>query len=106
MPKFAVIKTGGKQYLVTPGMKLKIEKVPNLPSSGGKLVFDEVLAVGDENGLEAGKNVSGAKVEAEWQREGKGKKIIVARYHSKTRYRRKKGHRQPFTEVLIKDIVK
>ena len=102
---FAVIKTGGKQYLVTPGQKLKIEKIAK-PADGSHVSFDQVLATGDSGMLQAGKPiVQGAKVIAEWTCEGKGKKVIVARYHSKTRYRKKKGHRQPFTEVLIKDIV-
>jgi large subunit ribosomal protein L21 len=102
MPKFAVIKTGGKQYVVTPGTKLKIEK---LPSSEGKIIFNEVLAVGDESSLKTGApNISGAKVEGEFVREGRNEKVIIQSYHSKTRYRKKKGHRQPFTEVLIKEI--
>lgn len=102
---FAVIKTGGKQYLITPGQKLKIEKIVK-PVDGSQVSFDHVLATGDGDMIQAGKPViEGAKVIAEWLREGKGKKVIVARYHSKTRYRKKKGHRQPFTEVLIKDIV-
>ncbi len=102
MPQFAVIKTGGKQYLVSPGLKLKIEK---LPSTEVKILFD-VLALGDESVLNAGKPiVSGAKVEAEVLREGRADKVIIQHYHSKTRYRKKKGHRQPFTEILIKEIV-
>lgn len=102
---FAVIKTGGKQYLVTPGQKLKIEKIAK-PVDGGRVLFDQVLATGDNTMLQAGKPlIESAKVVAEWLGEGKSGKIIVARYHSKTRYRKKKGHRQPFTEVLIKDII-
>lgn len=102
---FAVIKTGGKQYLVTPGQKLKIEKIAK-PANGGAVLFDQVLLAGDSDMIQTGKpTLEGAKVTAEWISEGKGKKVIVARYHSKTRYRKKRGHRQPFTEVLIKDIV-
>ena len=102
---FAVIKTGGKQYLVTPGQKLKIEKIAK-PEEGGGLSFDQVLAIGNSDMIQAGKpTIESAKVLAEWLGEGKSKKVIVARYHSKTRYRKTKGHRQPFTEVLIKDIV-
>lgn len=103
MSKFAVIKTGGKQYLVTHGMKLKIEK---LPSQDGNIVFDEVIAIGDDSSLKTGTpNINGAKVEAEFVRDGRHDKVIIQSYHSKTRYRKKKGHRQPFTEVLIKEIV-
>ena len=102
---FAVIKTGGKQYVVTPGMKLKVEKIPK-PEKGNLVDFAEVLAIGDEEKLNAGKSaLKGAKVTAEWQKEGRAKKVIVSRYHSKTRYRKLKGHRQPFTEVLVKDII-
>ncbi len=107
MAKFAIIKTGGKQYLVTPGLKLKIEKIA-IPSEkeGNKIVFDEVLALGNEESLNAGNpKVAGASVQAEWQKEGKGKKVIIQKFHSKNRYRKRQGHRQQFTEVLIKEIV-
>jgi|SRR3989338_4508888 len=100
---FAVVKTGGKQYLVLPGQKLKIEKLD--AKEGGKIVFDEVLLVSDDKKVEIGAPlVKGAKVEAKVLRQGRAKKIIVFRYHSKTRYRKKKGHRQPFTEVEITKI--
>ena len=101
MPKFAVIKTGGKQYLVKPGQKLRVEKLPE-----GPVIFKEVLLTGDdENNLYVGTPfLKNASVEAERISDGKEKKVIVARYHSKTRYRKTKGHRQPFTEVLIKTI--
>jgi len=105
MANFAVIKTGGKQYLVTPGKKLKIEKIEK-PQKGNAFTFDEVLAVGEGEKAEFGTPlVKNVQVKAEWLSEGKSDKVIVARYHSKTRYRKKKGHRQPFTEVLIKEIV-
>ncbi len=104
MSKFAVIKTGGKQYLVKEGEKLRVEKLP--ADNSVLIAFNEVLAVGDENGVEVGKPIlSNSKVEAERVREGRFKKVIVARYHSKTRYRKTKGHRQHFTEVKIKGIV-
>ena len=94
---------GGKQYLVLPGQKLKIEKLD--AKEGGKIVFDEVLLVSDDKKVEIGAPlVKGAKVEAKVLRQGRAKKIIVFRYHSKTRYRKKKGHRQPFTEVEITKI--
>lgn len=102
MPQFAVIKTGGKQYLVSPGRKLKIEKIPG----ANPVIFDEVLLVGNEDKIEFGTPlVKNAKVKAELIGDGKRDKVVIFRYHSKTRYRKLKGHRQPFTEVLIKEIV-
>src|SRR3989344_1490914 len=104
MPKFAVIKTGGKQYLVREGETIRVEKLP--ANNGGLIAFDEVLMVGDGDKVTIGKPmVQGSKVEVERVKDGKAKKVIVARYHSKTRYRKTKGHRQPFTEVRIKEIV-
>jgi len=103
--EFAVIKTGGKQYLVEPGKKLKIEKL-NAPE-GGKIVFDEVLLTADGEKIEIGKPwVSGAKVEGQVLTPGRTRKVIVFKYHPKTRYRKKKGHRQHFTEILIEKIIK
>ena len=101
---FAVIKTGGKQYLVSPGQKLKIEKLA-VPESGD-IVFDEVLLIADGEKTEIGTpKVEGAKVEAKVIKNGRARKIIVFRYHNKTRYRKKKGHRQHFTEVEIKRVL-
>lgn len=101
---FAVIKTGGKQYIVEPGQKLRIEKID--AKDGAKVLFDEVLLVADGAKVEIGTPlVKDAKVEAEAVRQGREKKKIVFKYHSKARYRKKKGHRQPFTEVEIKKIV-
>lgn len=100
---FAVIKTGGKQYIAEPGKKLKIEKVPH--EEGKKFVFDEVLLVADDKATKIGEPlVSGANVEATVLRHGRAKKITNLRYHSKTRHRRKKGHRQHFTEVEIVSV--
>lgn len=100
---FAVIKTGGKQYIVTPGQKLKIEKLD--AKEGGKISFDEVLLAADGDKVVIGTpKVSGAKVEAEIVKQGREKKKIVFKYHSKARYRKKKGHRQPFTEIEIRKI--
>ncbi len=103
MEQFAVIKTGGKQYLVTPGQKLKIEKLD--AKEGDAFNFDQVLLAGDDKKVEVGTpHVSGAKVEAKVIKQGRGDKVIVFKYHAKTRYRKKKGHRQPFTEVEISKI--
>lgn len=101
----AVIESGGKEYLVSPNQKIKIEKIKDL-KQGDKIEFDKVLLISDEKGetLIGKPYLEGKKVIGEIVRVGKGKKIIVFKYHSKTRYRKKKGHRQPYMEVLIKEI--
>ena len=99
---FAVIKTGGKQYKVAEGDVLYIEK---LESKDGEVVFDNVLLVANGS-VQVGKPlVSGAKVSAKVLEDGKGEKKMVFRYKSKTRYKKKKGHRQPFTKVQIVKIL-
>lgn len=99
---FAVIKTGGKQYKVAEGDVLSIEKVKN---EDGKLVFENVLLAGEGDDLKIGEPlISGAKVEAKVLEDGKGDKKMVFRYKSKTRQRKKKGHRQPYTKVQITKI--
>ena len=100
---FAVIETGGKQYKVSAGQKVKIEKLD--AEAGGNFVFDKVLLTVDGEDVKIGAPyVEGAKVEAKVLKQGRDKKKIVFRYHSKTRYRKKKGHRQHFTEVEITEI--
>ncbi|MEK9186106.1 MAG: 50S ribosomal protein L21 [Patescibacteria group bacterium] len=100
---FAVIEAGGKQYRVSAGEKLKIEKLE--AKEGDALVFDKVLLTADGESVKVGApHVSGAKVEAKILKQGRAKKVIVFRYHSKTRYRKKKGHRQMFTEIEITKI--
>jgi large subunit ribosomal protein L21 len=106
---FAVIKTGGKQYIVKEGQVLTVEK---LVHEGDKVTFDEVLLVADLPDGKAGEKkaaigqplVKGAKVTATVLEEGKGEKKIVFRYKAKTRYHKKKGHRQLFTKVKITKI--
>jgi len=100
--KTAVIETGGKQYKVSEGQKLKIEKLA--VEKDGKVIFDKVLLVSDKDTEVGTPYLKGEKVEAKVVRQGRDKKKIVFRYHSKTRYRKKKGHRQPFTEVEITKI--
>lgn len=101
----AVIKTGGKQYKVNEGEVLKVER---LNKKKGEIVeFSDVLLVAEKDGakLKIGTpKVAGAKVTAEVINEAKGKKITVIKYKSKTRYRRKKGHRQWFTALKIEKI--
>lgn len=100
---FAVIKTGGKQYRVAVGNKVKIEKVE--AAVDGKVVFDKVLLTVDGEKVNIGApEVAGAKVEGKVLAQGRNKKVIVFKYHSKTRRRKKNGHRQPFTEVEITKI--
>ncbi|NCO15470.1 MAG: 50S ribosomal protein L21 [Parcubacteria group bacterium] len=100
MSKFAIIQTGGKQYRVSPGQKVKIEKIEG--AQDAILSFDKVLLIGDGDNIKVGTPyVEAAKVEAKILKQGRDKKKIVFRYHSKTRYRKKKGHRQHFTEVEI-----
>lgn len=106
MTKIAVIKTGGKQYIVNPGQKLKIEKLKGA-KEGDTVSFSEVLLTADESGsdVKIGKPaISGVSVSAKVLREGKADKKLVLRYKSKTRYKKKKGHRQPFMEVAIEEI--
>lgn len=100
---FAIIKTGGKQYKVTEGDVLTVEKLEP-KDQNGEVGFNEVLLV--VNGeIKVGKPfVSGAKVMAKILEEGKGKKKIVFKYKSKTRQHKKKGHRQPYTKVQITKI--
>jgi len=102
--KSAVIETGGKQYLVQPGQTLKIEKLKDA-KEGGKISFDNVLLIIDGEDIKLGKPyVEGAKVSAEVKKEGRAEKVTILRYKRKTRSRRKMGHRQPFTEVVIQEI--
>jgi len=99
----AVIKTGGKQYLVSPGQKIKIEKLD--AKEGREVTFKDVLLLEKGGKIEIGNPlVEGAKVAGKIISEGKGKKVIVFKFKAKTRYRVKRGHRQPFTEVEITKI--
>lgn len=99
----AVIQTGGKQYLVSPGQKIKIEKLDK--KEGSEVVFKDVLLLEKGNKIEIGTpKVSGATVIGKVLSQGKGKKIIIFKYKAKTRRHTKKGHRQAFTEVEIKEL--
>ena len=102
--KFAVIKTGGKQYRVAEGDFLKVEKLA-ATKDGKKVVFDQVLLAVDGEKLAVGKPiVKTAKVLAENLETGKSDKVLVFKYKSKVRYRVKRGHRQPYTKVKIVKI--
>ena len=101
--KFAVIQTGGKQYKVSAGQKIKVEKIN--AQEGENFVFDKVLLVSEGDKTEIGTpHIDGAKVEVKVLKNSRDKKKIVFKYHSKTRYRKKKGHRQHYTEIQILDI--
>ena len=100
---YAVFKTGGKQYRVAQGDQLRVEKLPG--NVGDAISFDQVLLVGGD-AIKLGKPlVSGAKVEAKIVNQGLGKKIIVFKFRRRKNYRRKNGHRQPFTALEILNII-
>ncbi|HAT82968.1 large subunit ribosomal protein L21 [Eubacterium pyruvativorans] len=100
---YAVIETGGKQYRVQEGDVLNVEKLN--AEAGEKIEFTKVLALSDDNGLTVGKPyIENAKVEAEVVANGKAQKVIIFKYKSKKDYRKKQGHRQPFTTVEIKSL--
>lgn len=99
----AIIEAGGKQYKVAEGDIVFIEKLP--AEAGDAVVFDKVLAVLDGDNATIGTPVvPGATVEASVVKNGKGKKIMVFKYNAKKRYRKRQGHRQPYTKVEIGKI--
>jgi large subunit ribosomal protein L21 len=99
---YAVIQTGGKQYKVSEGDIIKVEKL-NV-EEGAKVSFDQVLLVGGDDLKVGNPVVAGATVEGSVLKNGKGKKIIVYKYKRKTGYHKKNGHRQAFTQVKIEKI--
>jgi len=102
MDNFAIIATGGKQYPVTVGQKLKVEKLDG--EAGDTITFDEVLFQGGDATKIGTPLVPGATVTATILRQARDKKVKVFRYHSKNRYQKTKGHRQHFTEVKIETL--
>ena len=99
---YAIIATGGKQYKVTEGDVIRVEKLG--VTAGEAVTFDQVLAVSDGEMKIGCPTVEGASVSATVVKEGKGKKVIVYKYKRKTGYHKKNGHRQLFTEVKIDKI--
>lgn len=101
---YAIIKTGGKQYRVSEGDIIEVEKLPG--ETGHEVVFEQVLVLKDgENGIRTGQPfVEGCTVEGKVLRQGRARKIIVFKYKPKKNYRRKRGHRQPYTRVRIEKI--
>jgi large subunit ribosomal protein L21 len=100
---YAVIATGGKQYRVQEGDTVEVEKLP--AQAGATVTFDDVLLVADGANVQVGApRVTGAKVTAQVVENGKGEKLLIYKYRRRKGYRRKTGHRQPFTAVKITGI--
>lgn len=100
---YAIIKTGGKQYKVSEGDEIIVEKLG--VEEGETVTFEEVFAIIDGEEVKIGQpKVDGAKVTATVVKNGKGPKIRIFKYRHKTNYRRRMGHRQPFTKVKIEKI--
>ena len=100
---YAVIQTGGKQYRVSPGQEIQVEKLPG--QAGQQVAFDKVLLASDGESIKVGRPyVQGSRVMARILRQAKGKKIIVFKYKRRKNYKRKKGHRQHISLVKIEDI--
>lgn len=103
--EFAVIKTGGKQYKVSKGGTISIEKIKGDFKKGDKVSFDKVLLVDDGKNTTIGTPyIEGAKVDAEISEIGRSKKVLVMKYKQKSRYLKRNGHRQPFFKVKILSI--
>ena len=103
--EFAVIQTGGKQYKVSEGSFVSIEKLGNEYKKGDKVTFDKVLLVDDGKDTTIGTpHIKGAKVEAEIVEIGRARKVMVVKYKQKSRYLKRNGHRQPFFKVKIISI--
>jgi large subunit ribosomal protein L21 len=99
---YAVIKTGGKQLRVEEGQTIFVEKID--ANEGDVVVFDEVLLVGGEETKVGAPFINGATVTAKVEKQGKSKKIIVFKYKPKKNYRKKQGHRQPYTRLVVEKI--
>lgn len=101
---YAIVESGGKQYRVAPGDVIEVDRLD--AKEGGAIELDRVLLVAEGKKVKVGTPVvEGARVTADVVNEFKDKKITVFKYKSKTRYRRKKGHRQIYTKIAIKEIL-
>ena len=98
---YAIIATGGKQYKVSEGDIIKVEKID--VEAGNTVTFDQVIAVSDGS-LKVGADVASASVTATVMEQGRGKKVVVYKYKRKTGYHKKNGHRQAYTQVKIDKI--
>ena len=104
MAEYAVVKTGGKQYRVATGDTIRVESIPG--DIGDTVELTDVLMISSDGDVRLGTpTVEGARVVTEISESGKGKKIVVFKYKSKVRYRRKKGHRQQYTDLTVTDIL-
>lgn len=100
---YAIIQTGGKQYKVTEGSVLKVEKLDVQP--GDRLTLDQVLMISDDNAVRIGNPlVPNAQVTAVVIEQGREKKVVVYKYKRRKNYRRKQGHRQPYTKIKVEKI--
>jgi large subunit ribosomal protein L21 len=100
---YAVVRTGGKQYRVAPGDVIRVEKLPG--DVGGQVDLDQVLLLADGDKLEIGRPVvAGARVRGEIVEQGRAPKILIFKYKRRKRYRRKAGHRQPYTAIKVTEI--
>jgi large subunit ribosomal protein L21 len=101
---YAVVRTGGKQYSVREGQQLDIETLPG--AEGDRIELTEVLLIGNGDQVTIGTpTVAGARVITEVLGQNRAKKVTIFKYKSKTRYRRKLGHRQPYTRLAVREIV-
>ena len=101
---YAVVKTGGKQYKVAPGEKLKVEQIP--ADVGAEVILDQVLMVGDGEAVRVGQpTVSGATVKATVVAHGRGEKIRIFKMRRRKHYQKHQGHRQNYTELRIESIL-
>ncbi|MBP9484073.1 MAG: 50S ribosomal protein L21 [Negativicutes bacterium] len=98
----AIIETGGKQYRIKEKDVLMVEKLE--AEEGTVITFDKVLAILKDGDIQTGSSLENAKVTAKVLTHGKGKKIMVFKYKAKSNYRRRQGHRQPFTRIMIESI--
>ena len=99
---YAVIKTGGKQYRVSEGDRIRVEKLAG--DVGAEVTFDEILMLGGDKVSIGMPLVSGASVKAKIVAQDRAKKVIIFKYRRRKNYRRKQGHRQPFTELVITGV--
>ena len=104
MPEYAIVQSGGKQYRVQTGDTFRVESIPG--DVGDTVELTDVRMISEDGDVTLGNpTVEGAKVVTEIEGNGKGKKIIVFKYKNKTRYRRKNGHRQHYTDLRVTDIL-
>lgn len=99
--KFAIIETGGKQYRIASGETFRVEKLAEAEADG-KVIFDKVLLLSENGKVQVGTPyIDGATVECAFVENGKAKKVTIIKYKQKSRYFKKRGHRQPYTKVTV-----